>query len=223
MTTTTTCPDTADAMPGNTKVTRANWLTAAREVLVSEGVGEVKVLTLGAKLNVSRSSFYWYFKNRQHLLAELLDDWEARNTRTLIEHCETPAATISHAACNFFKCFVDAARFDQGLDFAVREWARRDPSVRGRIDAADSARITAVCQMFLRHGYAEAEAETRARILYYMQLGYHALDVREAMDVRLSRLPGYLEGFTGQPADPQALADFRCFASGLPPRAQTAS
>jgi len=65
---------------GNIKVTREDWLNVALDVLVSEGVGEVKILTIGQRLNVSRSSFYWYFKSRQDLLDALLKHWQATNT-----------------------------------------------------------------------------------------------------------------------------------------------
>ena len=53
------------------KATRADWLNTARDVLVSKGVAEVKVLMLSRRLKVSRSSFYWYFTNRQDLLDHL--------------------------------------------------------------------------------------------------------------------------------------------------------
>ncbi|MEO0372203.1 MAG: TetR/AcrR family transcriptional regulator [Pseudomonadota bacterium] len=197
---------------GQTKATRGDWRNAARDVLVSEGVAEVKVLALSHRLGVSRSSFYWYFKNRQDLLDDLLAGWEARNTRTLEDRCAAPADTITGAACNFFTCFVDPQLFDTGLDFAVREWARRDGAVRERIDAADAKRIKAVTSMFIRHGYDHADADTRARILYFMQLGYHALDVREDIETRLSRVAGYLRGFTGVEPNMRELSAFQAIA-----------
>ena len=197
---------------GNVKVTREDWLNLARNVLVDEGVGEIKIAILAEKLGVSRSSFYWYFENRRDLLEALLQEWETRNTKTLVSKCGQPSRTISEGACNFFRCFVDTSLFDHGLDFAVREWARRDVAVRARIDLADQTRLHAVTEMFLRHDYEAYDAECRARILYYMQIGYHALDVRESMDVRFRRVAGYLNGFTGQDADPEALEEFRAFA-----------
>jgi AcrR family transcriptional regulator len=57
-----------EAQPGNVKVTREDWLRVAMDLLVSDGVSEVKVLTIGERLGVSRSSFYWYFKSRKDLL-----------------------------------------------------------------------------------------------------------------------------------------------------------
>jgi len=199
-------------LTGHVKVTREDWLNVARDVLVSDGVAEVKVMALGQRLDVSRSSFYWYFKSRRHLLEALLDDWEARNTRTLVAQCALPAETITGAVVNFFKCFLDPDLFDRGLDFAVREWSRRDGAVRQRIDEADRDRLLAVTGMFARHGYSAYDADVRARILYYMQLGYHALDVREPMQARTDRVEGYLRGFTGQEPTPADIEEVRTFA-----------
>ncbi|TIT75840.1 MAG: TetR/AcrR family transcriptional regulator, partial [Mesorhizobium sp.] len=71
-------------LTGNTKVTRDDWMKLALETLISEGVEAVRVLALGQKLNVSRSSFYWYFKSRQDLLDQLLDFWRNNNTRFIV-------------------------------------------------------------------------------------------------------------------------------------------
>ncbi len=194
------------------RVTREDWLNVARDILVSDGVAEVKVLTIGERLQVARSSFYWYFKSRKDLLDALLADWEMTNTAILVRHCEMPAPTITGAVCNFFRCFVDPALFDQRLDFAVREWARRDGSVRRIIDRADDTRLAAVSAMFRRHGYSDYEADVRARILYFMQLGYHALDQSEPMRIRMARLEGYLLGFSGREATPEEVETFRAWA-----------
>lgn len=206
--------DNPDKSPlvGHIKVTREDWLNAARDVLVNEGAANVKVQPLGAQLGVSRSSFYWYFENRSDLLTALLEEWAARNTARIVAQCEAPASNITEALCNFFRCFVDTAQFDRGLDFAVREWSRRDPDLRKRVDAADATRLNAVIAMYMRHDYAPQDADTRARILYYMQLGYHALEVQEDMALRLSRVAGYIEGFTGRKPDPDALKAFSDFA-----------
>jgi len=194
------------------RVTREDWLNVARDILVSDGVAEVKVLTIGERLQVARSSFYWYFKSRKDLLDALLADWEALNTAILVRHCEMPAKSITGAVCNFFRCFVDRALFDQRLDFAVREWARRDGSVRRVIDRADDTRLAAVAAMFRRYGYSDYEADVRARILYFMQLGYHALDQSEPMRIRMARLEGYLLGFTGKEPAAEEVEAFRSWA-----------
>lgn len=209
--------DPAADLPGNTKVTRADWLRAAMDVLISDGVQSVKVLTIGARLGVSRSSFYWYFQSRQDLLDQLLAEWERSNTGVMIVHAEMPAETITAALNNFFRCVVDPGGFDHRLDFAVREWARRDPAVRQALDRSDSARQQAIAAMFIRHGYDPAEADIRARVLYYQQIGYYALELAETLEERLSRVEGYLYCFTGQHPSAQEVEEFKRTARSLEP------
>ncbi|MEJ8560673.1 TetR/AcrR family transcriptional regulator [Yoonia sp. GPGPB17] len=197
-----------EPLAGHTKVTRNDWLNIARDILVNDGVGEVKILKMAERLGVSRSSFYWYFENRKDLLNALLEEWAQRNTARIVAHCRRDAGNASGALCNFFECFVNPAIFDTRLDFAVREWARRDKGLRARIDAADDERMQAVKEMYQRHGYDAVDADARGRILYFMQLGYHALKEFEPMEERMSRMTPYLRGFLGHEPDQDAINAF---------------
>lgn len=200
---------TKDPLVGNTKVTRQDWLNAALETLVDDGVENVKVLALAERLRVSRSSFYWYFKDRQDILDALLEHWQGTNTAALVRHAEMPARTITEACCNVFRCFVTPGTFDNALDFTVRDWARRSPEVRRSLDASDQRRLRALQDMFERYNYEPVEALVRARTLYYMQIGYNDADLREPMEVRLSLHPHYVNAFTGQMPSDEEIAAFR--------------
>ncbi|MCU4651696.1 TetR/AcrR family transcriptional regulator [Roseibacterium sp. SDUM158016] len=209
---------TVEPLAGNVKVTREDWLRVAMDLLVSDGVSEVKVLTIGERLGVSRSSFYWYFKSRKDLLNQLLAEWERGNTGILLAHAAMPSADIIDAVNNFFRCIVDPDGFNHQLDFAVREWARRDGAVRRVIDRSDTARTEAIAAMFRRHGYPPEEADIRARVLYYQQIGYYALELNETLEERLSRVPGYLHAFTGVRPRPEQVAEFEAHARGVAAR-----
>lgn len=201
-----------EALGGNIKVTRDDWLSLAVDVLTSDGIEQVKVSVLGEKLGVSRSSFYWYFNSRQDLLDALLNHWKATNTAAMVAQAEMPAETITQAVCNVFRCVVNAKLFDNRLDFAIREWARRSGSVRRILDQSDETRLDALTAMFTRFDYAELEAKTRARILYYMQIGYNAAELHEPLRDRLNLVPTYLLGFTGQHALQNEIDDFIAYA-----------
>lgn len=187
-----------EPLVGNIKVTREDWLNVAMDVLISDGVEKVKVLTLAERLDVSRSSFYWYFKSRQELLDSLLELWEATNTAAIVHQTTSPANTITQACFNFFKCFVDPDLFNSALDFAVRDWAKRSGKVRRILDQSDQTRISAIEEVFRKFGYDDTDALTRARILYYMQIGYNAAELNEPIEIRLNLTPSYIVGFTGQ-------------------------
>ena len=206
----------SDALPtpallGNVKATHANWIDLARETLLRDGVESVRILPLAQKLGVSRSSFYWYFRDRQDLLDQLLAFWRDKNTAGIIARARRPAASIVRAILNVFECWADENIFDPKLDFAIREWARRAPEVRLAVTQADEARVAAIRDLYSRFGFPDEDAFIRARVLYYMQIGYYVLDVREPMEVRLSHAAAYLRSFTGEDPSGADLADFHDF------------
>lgn len=194
--------------PSHTKATRQDWLRAAKSILIEEGAERVKILPLAERLNVSRSSFYWYFKDRRDLLGALLDFWGETNTRAIVDQANRPADNIFEAINNIFECWVDEALFDPGLDFAVREWSRRSEKVRAVVDKADEARVTALARMFEGHGYVPRDAFIRARVLYFMQIGYYALDLGESIETRMLYIGDYLRSFSGKEPPSEDVARF---------------
>jgi AcrR family transcriptional regulator len=201
------------AQLGNVKATRDDWLDLALSVLAVEGVDHVTVLALSERLGVSRSSFYWYFKNRDELLEALLDRWDRLNTRSIVAQADAPAASVTEAVCGVFRCWVNPAIFSPRLDFAVREWARRSAVVRKALDRSDRVRTEALRSLFVRFGYRDEDALVRARVLYYMQIGYYALDLKEPIEARLNLTPHYLKAFTGLAASEAEVEAFRAYAA----------
>ncbi len=94
------------------------------------------------------------------------------------------------------------------LDFAIRAWARRSPAIRRALDEADEERVGAIRDMFVRHGYDEEDAFIRARVLYFMQIGYYSLELNEPMSSRLPHVAAYLRSFTGQEPSIEDVEDF---------------
>ena len=204
-----------EPLVGNIKVTRQDWLNVAKDILISDGVDQVKVLPMSDRLGVSRSSFYWYFKSRQDLLDALLDHWQKTNTAALVAKASAPAETITQAVTHVFHCVVNSEIFSIPFDFAVRDWARRSDKVRAVLHASEDTRIAAIQAMFQRYNYTQIEALTRARILYYMQNGYNDADLQEPLEQRMKMVPHYLHGFTGRHAPNREIEDFRAYCQAV--------
>jgi len=203
------------AGPPQRRVTRADWLRASRNALIAEGIERVKVAVIAEELGVARSSFYWYFTDRDQLTDALLDEWASHNTVSIIERAERPADTITGALLCVFECYADRALFDVQLEFAVREWARRDDTVRARLSEADARRIEALTGLHRRFGYDPTEALVRARVQYHSQIGMYALGVDDPSSERLRLLPAYVHVFTGVDATPAELTRFRRWVRSL--------
>ncbi len=174
------------------------WLEAAHCALLETGVDAVKILPLAKRLNLSRTSFYWFFKDREDLLKQLVGRWRSKNTGNMIRQCDSYAETIVEAMLNVFDCWLDSALFDSQLEFAMRSWALQSVDILREVQAADRQRLEALTRMFQRFGYSESTADVRARTTYLVQIGYISMQTMEALDIRMKRIPAYVETFTGR-------------------------
>ena len=189
---------------------QAAWIDAAYELLIDSGVNAVKIVPLARKLGTSRTSFYWLFKDREEILGALLERWQRHNTRALITQSEKYASSIVEATLNVFDCWFDPSLFDSEFEYAVRSWSLQEGAVAERVRQADERRLEALQAMFIRYGYEASEADTRARTVYLIQVGYISMHTRESRDTRIGRVAQYVAIFTGQPC---TSADLERFAA----------
>jgi len=173
------------------------WLDAAYDILINNGVEAVKVMQLAKRLGLTRTGFYWHFKDRDALLEAIIQRWEDKNTGNLIAKTEAYAESISEAMLNLFDCWLDDTLFDAGLDLAIRNWARNDKNLQARLDRADKKRSDAVKAMYKRFGYSDTQAHVRSMSIIYTQIGYISMQVSENWQERINLMPDYIQVFTG--------------------------
>lgn len=173
------------------------WLEAAYEALLEGGVDAVKILPLAKRLKLSRTSFYWFFKDREELLSALIARWRDKNTGNLVRRTEAYAESIAEATLNVFDCWLDTSLFDAKFEFAIRSWALQSEDILSEVQSADTARLEALGRMFERFGQEPVAADVRARTLYLVQIGYISMQTEEDLDLRLKRIPEYVAIFTG--------------------------
>ncbi|MCP3690260.1 MAG: TetR/AcrR family transcriptional regulator [Gammaproteobacteria bacterium] len=186
----------------------AVWLDAAHRILVESGVESVKVMALAHALDMSRSSFYWHFKDRQALLNALIERWKHHNTGNLISQTKLYAESISEAVLNLFDCWVDPQLFDAAMDFAIRNWAQHSTELKDTLEQTDKNRINAIQAMLCRFGVSHEQGSIRAHTMYYTQVGYISMMVQEPLQDRLERMPAYVENFIGQYPSKSEIARF---------------
>lgn len=200
--------DQANASDTGWRGSREGWLEAGYQALIDSGIDAVKILPLAKRLSLSRTSFYWFFEDREALLSALLDGWQDRTTTPLIEATTQYAETRAEAMLNVLTCFLAPGVFDSRLEFAVRSWALQDAQVAARIRLADEARITALTRMLERWGIPGDEADIRARTIYLVQIGYISMQAEEDIATRLARIPMYVKIYADQQPEPREMARF---------------
>jgi AcrR family transcriptional regulator len=182
---------------GNIKVPAEGWVNAAKVALIEEGIAAVKIDRLAQRLKVSRGGFYHYFKAPHAILEALLQDWQ-RNNQFVPDLLDT--STVQSTLTSFRQLtdnLVHERGFDPQYDLAIREWARISQPVADVVHAVDEKRIDALRRLFGGFGYKPKDALIRARVMYWHQIGYYSIGVRESVSEREANVETYLEVLGG--------------------------
>ncbi|MDX2482946.1 MAG: TetR/AcrR family transcriptional regulator [Pseudodonghicola sp.] len=188
-----------DAPLTRPRASRKIWLDAAYDLFVTEGIEAVKIMPLAKRLNLTRTGFYWHFKELSELHDAIIDIWQTRNTGIVLERCEAPAQSLCAGLLNLIDCWIDDALFDAPLDLAIRNWARSDTRLQALVEQADRDRLAAVKELFERFGRTGDTAHYRALTVILTQTGYYSMHVTEPRLHRAIAGCHYAEIFAGEP------------------------
>jgi AcrR family transcriptional regulator len=150
------------------RLSALDWLDAALEIFERDGVEAVRIEPLARKLNVSRGSFYWHFRDRAALLRDLLARWEVRETARIIEIVEAGGGS---AAVRLLRLLETCARDEGRLEMALRNWANSDAQARNAVAQVDLRRTQYLAALLVEHGLEPEQAEKRSRVAYAAWLG----------------------------------------------------
>lgn len=170
-------------------LTREGWVAAARKVLETRGIAEVKIDRLARQFKVTRGSFYFHFSSLKDLHNDLLAEWRRSNCAPFHAMVGAEVTDGVQFFSDIVHVWVDEKPFSPKLDLAVRDWARTSKDLDNEVTAIDELRIALLVRSFLKMGYGDAESIVRARITYFHQIGQYALSFKEDPDVRKSYQP----------------------------------
>lgn len=156
-------------------------------------------MALAKKLNLTRTGFYWHFKDLPDLHDAIIEIWQTRNTGIVLERCAAPAQSLCAALLNLIDCWIDNDLFDAPLDLAIRNWARSDAKLQKLVDQSDDARLKAVTDVFERYGTTAEAAHYRALTAILTQTGYYSMHVSEPRLQRAIAGCHYAGIFAGEP------------------------
>lgn len=155
-----------------TQLDRRNWIDGAIDVLARDGVAGLRVEVLAKRCGVTKGSFYWHFKDRQDLLAAVLEHWREGRIRD-IEKTTTVTPGMERSQLHFAIEVYGASRSRKGMsiELAVRDWARHDPQAAAVVEAVDLYRLDCTRKLFVAAGLSDAEAKSRSLLLYACVFG----------------------------------------------------
>jgi AcrR family transcriptional regulator len=156
--------------PSGPRLSVDDWIELGFRLLAEEGLSGIKIDRLCTRMGVTKGSFYWHFTDLQAYLDALAERWgnvrdSARGTFRELEKLE-PHARLR----GMMEVLADPRQWT--LERAVREWARSEPRVAEHVRASDRWVGRAVLKAFKDAGFSGADAEVRARGLFYAGVGF---------------------------------------------------
>lgn len=152
----------------NDRLTKSDWISHGLRTLASEGPNALKVGPMSTKLNVSRGSFYWHFRDIADFRAQVLRSWQERMTEQVIQELETANAEPDRLKFLMQRAFGGKRG---GLDRAIRSWAAEDEEVAAVVASIDARRVTYIAGMLAAAGVEKQWAHSRAAFMYWAYLG----------------------------------------------------
>jgi len=146
----------------NKRVSKDQWLTKALDALESGGIETVKIERLAKALGISRSGFYWHFKNRQDLLEHLLEYWAREYTGIVTDNPDILKLDPKKRLLSTMEMIRDKhlTKFDLGMT----SWAKSDSKIRKVVRKVVNMRLDYLRTIFAELGFKGDELEMRTRL-----------------------------------------------------------
>ena len=155
---------------GDQRIGPVEWVRAGLALLAKEGIDAVRVEPLAVHLGVTKGSFYWHFKDRAALHAEMLQAWRGIGTSDIIDRVDAGGGTGAERLGRLVVLSTsndDAAR----LETAIRAWARSDTTVAEALAQVDRKRLDYVVELLMESGLKRDVSRLRAKLLYLALIG----------------------------------------------------
>lgn len=155
------CPAYDVVMPKQ-RASKWDWFERALNVLRMEGVDAVKVERLARELGIAKSGFYWHFKDRDDLLAQLVDYWAHEYTAVIAENVAVVGMEPKERLIETARLITKHGFND--CEVSMRAWALTDQEVARRVEKVYATRLRFIKRAFIELDFDEGEAELRARL-----------------------------------------------------------
>jgi len=152
-------------------VTEEQWIEAGIANFARNGLDGLVIEKMASALGCSKSSFYWYFDNRQHYIARIVERWVELSTLEIMQRPSGPGSADVQLTELLARMFSATRKGD--FLFYFRKLAGDDPVFREKLETVERMRMQYAEGLIGRLGMDPAAAEQKAHLLYHYYLGWY--------------------------------------------------
>jgi AcrR family transcriptional regulator len=154
------------------RTARSSWIEAGLRALGVGGPDAIRIESLAQTLGVTKGGFYWHFPDRRALLEEMLDSWERVVSDDVVTRVEALGGDARAKLRNLF-AIAESINEMTSIELAIREWARRDPTVNKRLRRMDTRRMDYMKSLFGELSPDRHDAEGRSYLAFSLFIANH--------------------------------------------------
>jgi len=144
------------------RVSQADWLEKALEILEIESLDEVKIDRLAKELNVSRSGFYWHFDNRQALINAMIKYWGNEFTSVVTSNKKLFSLSPRERLYKTMKMIIENNLTQ--LELPMRACAETDPVAKKLVNQVYQMRLEFIRSTLSEMGFGGEDLEMRTHL-----------------------------------------------------------
>jgi AcrR family transcriptional regulator len=145
------------------RVSKTDWLEKALDVLEIDGINEVKIERLARELNISKSGFYWHFKDRKDLIRTMISYWEEEFTSVVTSNSAILNASPKERIYLTMKMILENNL--TRLELPMRFSAEKDPIAWELLNRVYQIRLNFFRSALSEMGFEGEDLEMRIHLL----------------------------------------------------------
>jgi len=153
--------------------TELDWIKLGVQKFAEGGVEALVIEQLAKQLKSSKTSFYWYFKNRILYVDRIIQYWHEQTTTSIIDHIQQhvslkPKQKVYHLLSVMFSTI-------EGKDFVYhfRKLGTTSPAYAETLQQIEQQRLDYMSSLLIEDELLEDEARNMAELLYSYYLGWY--------------------------------------------------
>ncbi|QDZ00343.2 TetR/AcrR family transcriptional regulator [Nitratireductor mangrovi] len=170
------------------RLTEREWIDAAFRHIAKANFDDIRVEELAREMGVTKGSFYWHFRNRQHLVERVLEHWMDRATIQVTRWARSEEEGGLERLERLLSLPANTPPDKRGaeIELAVRSWARREKLAADTVRKVDEVRADFFRELMADLGLDGEEAAKRAAIAQSFMLGEALLQTGRTKAERLA-------------------------------------
>ncbi|WP_063847711.1 TetR/AcrR family transcriptional regulator [Bacillus sp. FJAT-28004] len=167
--------------------TELDWIKLGMQKFAEGGVEALVVEQLAKQLSSSKTSFYWYFKNRVLYVERIVNYWHEQTTTSIIAHIQQhdnlePMQKVRRLLSVMFSTV-------EGKDFVYhfRKLGTTSSAYAELLHQIEQQRLDYMRNLLVASGLLEDEARNTAELLYSYYLGWYERNKHRTLNPEKAR------------------------------------